>query len=83
MVDGGTLHGFIGEIWTHIQNSLEFNYTINIATQYGASADEHGNWVGMMGMAQRREIDIALADFLPTLSRKEVADFTHPFLKSR
>ena len=45
-------------------------------SKYGAAtANRSGTFNGMIGKVQRNEADIAVADFLKTLSRSEVVDF--------
>ena len=83
VIAGGKFDGFIGEIWNEIRRSFNFDYTYRIATEFGAAPDKDGNWRGMVGMVHRKEVDIAVADFAPTLIRQQAVDFTSYFLKSR
>ena len=80
---GNKFDGLIGEIWNDIQKSFNFEYTYEVATTFGAAPDQDGNWRGMVGMVHRKEVDLAVADFGPTLIRQQAIDFTSYFLKSR
>ncbi|XP_071548145.1 glutamate receptor ionotropic, kainate 5-like [Panulirus ornatus] len=40
----------------------------------------NGSWFGMMGMMQRKEVDLALGPFAISLDRSRVADFSVPIL---
>ena len=44
-------------------------------TVYGSDFDGDGQWNGIIGMAQRGEIDIGLAPFTQTVERRKVVDY--------
>ena len=79
----GEVTGFMGDFWNSLKASLGINnYSILSQKVYGGSADKDGNWNGLIGLAQRREIDFAVGAFYITKERKEVVDFTSPLLQS-
>ena len=69
-----TISGYYGEIWNDIAEKLDLDYKIVEGKAYGL-LQEDGHWSGLVGMVHRNEVDIAVADFYPTDSRKQVVDF--------
>ena len=82
MVNGSHFSGFIGDIWNNIERELMLQSKIYVATQYGASPDENGNWKGMIGMLHRNEVHVAVTDFFPTPERSPVVDFVSPIART-
>lgn len=49
---------------------------------YGSDFDGDGEWNGIIGMVQRREVDIGLAPFTQTVERRKVVDYLEYFTHS-
>ena len=74
-----TITGYMGEVWKDMANKLSLNFTVVEGYQYGG-IDENGTWSGMIGMLHYNQADIAVADFTPTPTRRQVVDFCMAFL---
>ena len=74
--NGLEVRGLYGEIWSEICDALKIDYVVIEESKYGAATSNGSStFNGMIGKVQRNEADIAVADFLKTLSRSEVVDF--------
>lgn len=73
------LTGYMGEIWQEMANKLELNYTVVEGYQYGL-LNANGTWSGLIGMLHYNAADIAVGDFTPTPSRRQVVDFCMAYL---
>ena len=72
-----TISGYYGEIWIDIAEKLGLEYEVIEEQTYGL-LQENGSWSGLAGMLHRNEVDIAVADFYATPSRKTIVDFAMP-----
>ena len=69
--------GFNVDFLMELQNA--FNFTYNLVTPEDGAfgrADENGNYNGIMGMVQRREIDFSAQIMKVTLERAKASTFT-------
>ena len=71
------ISGYYGEIWLDIAEKLDLDFEVFEGTTYGI-LQENGHWNGMVGMVYRNEVEIAVADFIATDSRKTAIDFALP-----
>ncbi|XP_071526993.1 glutamate receptor ionotropic, delta-1-like [Panulirus ornatus] len=63
--------------------AITMNFTYNFARPPDGSWGvklKNGSWTGMVGMVDRKEVDIALGPFAIRLARREVVDFTRPVM---
>lgn len=76
--------GFIKDLLDEIKNVSSFDYTLQLSEEetYGQEYNGSGYWTGLIGMAQRQEIDVIAADLTVTWKRKKVLDFSMPFMAS-
>jgi ABC-type amino acid transport substrate-binding protein len=44
---------------------------------------QNGSWTGVMGLLQKREVDMGFAYMIMTTERMEAVDFMAPILSSR
>ena len=60
-----------------LADNLNFTYSIAEPEDgvYGSDFDGDGQWNGIIGMAQRGEIDIGLAPFTQTVERRKAVDY--------
>ena len=65
--------GSYSRIWSNLQTKMNFTYTIRKESVWGVKIN--GTWHGLIGMCERKEIDIAPADLGVTKDRSSVADF--------
>ncbi|XP_078312839.1 putative glutamate receptor [Crassostrea virginica] len=84
-VDGNLVvaGGVCGDITKILSSKLNFTYRVILPDdgQWGI-LKEDGNWTGMIGMLNRREVDIAMVPLTVQEDRKRVVDFTIPFFYS-
>ena len=67
-----------------LAQALNFTY-ITVEPEdllYGSDFDGDGQWNGIIGMVQRREVDIGLAPFTQTVERRKVVDYLEYFTHS-
>ena len=67
-----------------LAESIDFTYTIVEPEDmvYGSDFDGDGHWNGIIGMAQRGEIDIGSAPFTQTVERRKAIDYLEYFTHS-
>ncbi|XP_032690856.1 protein PTHB1-like [Odontomachus brunneus] len=71
----------INYIWIlHLANRMNATMSFNITNTWGY-LDENGSWSGMMGMLQRREIDIGTSMYFLT-SRLNVAEYIQLYTRT-
>ncbi|XP_011645390.1 glutamate receptor ionotropic, kainate 2-like [Pogonomyrmex barbatus] len=82
-----TLHGndryegFGVDVIDHISKILEFNYTLQVETNYGKLLDNTtGKWNGMLGKIIAEEADLAITDLTITSLREKYVDFSMPIM---
>ncbi|ELT97989.1 hypothetical protein CAPTEDRAFT_211454 [Capitella teleta] len=77
-VINGTVYygGYFFEILNTMARTLKFQYRIVEPTDmnYG-NPTENGSWNGIIGMVQRKEVDLAVGPFSVTAERREVIDY--------
>ncbi|GFR17070.1 glutamate receptor ionotropic, delta-1 [Trichonephila clavata] len=81
-VENGTLHfgGIEGRFMDLLSKILKFKYIL-MSPHDGEFGTLHGNesWSGLIGMVQRKEVDIALNLLSITEDRVKVVDFSEPY----
>ena len=85
-VNGSTFYSGLFVAHLHeLSSSLGFSYRIIEPgdKSYGSDFDGDGQYNGIVGMAQRNEIDIGLAGFTQTKSRKKAVGFLEYIVYSR
>ena len=71
-----SVSGSIGEVWREIQINLSFEYwTVLSSDGLWSTHLPNGTWLGLFGMLQRNEIDIALG--LGTIHKQSSERGTH------
>lgn len=75
----GSYGGYLGQIVTELQASLNFTSKLIPVpgNGYGILVDET-NFDGVIGMLQRREVDIGMAELSITQERLKAIDFMEP-----
>ncbi len=81
---GSRYEGFIPSIMSVLENALNFttDWTEPPDGQYGMQ-DDNGSWVGLMGMIQKGEADLAAALLTITFDRSLAVDFSIAFMEGR
>ncbi|XP_076446405.1 glutamate receptor 4-like [Babylonia areolata] len=82
-LENGTWKGFCIDMLEELSLRMGFKYVIKRSVDNlwgGTNAD--GTWNGLVGMAARREIDMAVGPISVTADRESVVDFTKPFMES-
>ncbi|XP_011872400.1 PREDICTED: glutamate receptor ionotropic, kainate 2-like isoform X2 [Vollenhovia emeryi] len=72
--------GFAVDIIQEISQILEFNYTLQVESDYGSLNKRTNKWTGMLGKIIADEADLAITDLTITSSRQEYVDFTNPIM---
>ena len=74
------MEGMFAEVFHSLQHVLNFSYTLqpSVDGEWGAISSDGVNWSGMVGMLQRKDIDIAATDFTVTQERSAVMTFAQP-----
>ncbi|XP_011061173.1 PREDICTED: glutamate receptor ionotropic, kainate 2-like [Acromyrmex echinatior] len=70
--------GFAVDVIQEISQILEFNYTLQVESDYGSMKD--GKWSGMLGKIMADEADLAITDLTITSTRAIDFDFTTPIM---
>ena len=65
--------GTYSRIWNNLQNKMNFTFSIKKETVWGTKIK--GTWYGLIGMCERKEVDIVPADLGVTRERSSVVDF--------
>ncbi len=76
--------GMVHELWAELEKRLNFSTTLihSIDGTWG-SLQSDGTMSGMIGMLQRKEVEVALAGFIIMKDRAEAADFVTPFFEEQ
>ncbi|XP_066943694.1 glutamate receptor ionotropic, kainate 2-like isoform X2 [Macrobrachium rosenbergii] len=76
------LEGFCIDLIREISQILVFNYTVELADDgtYGRFDADSGRWNGMIGELLEQKADLAIGDLTITNERKQVVDFTVPWM---
>ncbi|GBN88129.1 Glutamate receptor ionotropic, delta-1 [Araneus ventricosus] len=73
----GRIEGIEGRFLDLLSKTLRFRYRLKIAPDgEPGKKNKNGTWTGLIGMLQRKEIDMAVDFLCPSEERKEVADFS-------
>ena len=66
--------GVLFDIFSEIQSKLNFSYTMVPAKdmKYGSVNETNGNWNGIMGMLQGKEVDLTIMDLTILDERSQV-----------
>ncbi|XP_042237272.1 glutamate receptor 1-like isoform X2 [Homarus americanus] len=67
--------GFIAELLKVVTKHLNLTVTL-VPTQGAGTVNSDGSWNGVVGVIARGEADIGAMDFMPSLKRGEVIDFS-------
>ncbi|GIY25580.1 glutamate receptor ionotropic, delta-1 [Caerostris extrusa] len=74
------LHGIEGRFLDLISKTLKFKWIIKTPPdRESGRMNENGSWTGLIGMIQRKEVDMALNLIPMTESRTNVVDFSDPY----
>ena len=71
--------GMFADIWHELSQDMNFTYTVYNTNHTGILTNK--GWNGMIGMLERGEIDIAVADLTITKNRSAVVDFLPSILE--
>ncbi|KAJ9582457.1 hypothetical protein L9F63_003150 [Diploptera punctata] len=75
--------GFIGKLWNILMNMGNFTTKYVRAEENAFGTDINGTRTGLLGMLQRKEIDVASTDILMDTSRLDIVDFIVPLFEVR
>ncbi|OQV24468.1 putative glutamate receptor [Hypsibius exemplaris] len=79
----GLYQGVIPSMLRTLSSVLNFRYELVFTKKgdqfYGAKDERTGKWNGLVGMLQRKEVDMIAADLTVSAARKELLDYTVPF----
>ncbi|GAB6028094.1 hypothetical protein CHUAL_002314 [Chamberlinius hualienensis] len=76
-----TAKGMITDLLTFIEIMLNIRFNVSVPKEKNSgTVNENGQWNGLIGLLQRREVDMVAADVSLTQNRRKVADFSPPFL---
>ena len=69
-----TFDGLLFNIFSVVQSKLNFSYTMvpSIDVNYGNLNESTGNWNGIIGMLQRKEVDLTIMDITILQERSKV-----------
>ncbi|KAF8764940.1 Glutamate receptor ionotropic like protein [Argiope bruennichi] len=74
------LEGIEGRFLDLLSKTLRFRYRLKTAPDgEPGKMNKNGSWTGLIGMLQRKEIDMALNFLCPTEERTKVVDFTDSY----
>lgn len=78
------LKGYFPAVWKQLEEILNFT-SVHFPSVDNVTGipEENGTWSGLVGMLQRKEIDVAVSEFIMDEQRSHVVEFTRPLLKSR
>ncbi|CAD5116451.1 DgyrCDS5337 [Dimorphilus gyrociliatus] len=73
--------GMCIEMLDALANRLNFTYDLMEPADktFGIEVNESGEWNGLIGLLQRREVDLVAGALTITHTREDVVDFTHPY----
>jgi len=78
------LSGYIPDLLNRLGDMLDFNYTLEVrGDQLFGHADDTGdnsNWTGLIGDVVHKRVDMAAAAVTETAERRDVTDFSTPFM---
>ena len=69
------MNGIMFELFKLVQRELGFDYVF-VPSSYGkyASLNGRGQWTGLIGLLQRKELDLSITDLAITSSRSGVSN---------
>lgn len=69
------------EMLDTLANRLNFTYNLVEPPDltFGIDINDSGHWNGLIGLLQRREVDVVGGALTITHTREEIVDFTHPY----
>ena len=67
---------FYGQIWSSLQEVLNFTYTMVESVDGSWGSQRNGEWNGMIGMILRGDVEIGVSTFTVTKERSKVVDFS-------
>ncbi|KAK6185628.1 hypothetical protein SNE40_007820 [Patella caerulea] len=70
--------GVVADLTTILANLLNFTYTYVQPNDKKYGGKKNGKWRGLMRLAERRDIDVIIADLTITMERSEVVDYIYP-----
>ncbi|KAJ9585426.1 hypothetical protein L9F63_002773 [Diploptera punctata] len=76
-----SVSGYLGDIWTTVENSLNFTTAFMKANAFGVKRND--TWNGMIQDLLMNSADIAISQLTITLDRLQVVSFTAPILHDR
>ncbi len=77
------ISGYQGDIWKALQRICNFSYTVIDSIDGGwGNMLPNGSFNGMVGMLQRKEIEVAISSFFTNPDRAKVAEFSTVLLPS-
>ncbi|XP_063240129.1 probable glutamate receptor [Bacillus rossius redtenbacheri] len=77
------MESFDYDLWKLLEKTLNFKTEISAMMDGGAGMmADNGSWTGVIGVLQRSEADVAIADITVTTGRSAVADFTYVYWKN-
>ncbi|XP_070180286.1 glutamate receptor ionotropic, kainate 3-like [Littorina saxatilis] len=81
--NGTQFEGFCVDILNELALALKFKYEFVEPPdgEWGAPADDKGNWTGIIQQVLRKEVDFGIGPFTITSIREDVIDFTKPFME--
>ena len=72
---------YVEEVFGEINYILKFkNNTVSYKQYQGIYSQQNKRWLGMIGVLERKEADLALGLFTLSLNRSKVIDFTLPMV---
>lgn len=77
------MHGFFAHVWKELGNRLNFSckYQRSVDNAIG-TVDLNGNWNGLIGMLQKGETDVAIAELSMTEPRSYIVDYGVPLIST-
>ena len=81
----GNYQGPFWDIFYVLQQQTNFSIELveNSDGQWGVLSEDNETWTGMVGMLQKREVDVAVVSLAFKSERLDVMDFSDPILKDK
>lgn len=76
----GVFTGFIPDMMEKIKDEIRISYKFKLVPDKKYGQKNSGTWNGMIGQIQKDKADMAAAPMTISDERKEVVDFTEPFM---
>ncbi|XP_069694803.1 glutamate receptor ionotropic, kainate glr-3-like [Periplaneta americana] len=74
---------FVDDVWASLENMINFKSEHHESAAQGfGNLLPDGNWSGLMGLVNRREVDAGQRLFAVTVERTDAVDFTIPLLRT-